>query len=690
MVTDIGFIALLLSGACAFFALFASAFGVSEKRQEWMQAGRNALIAVAPLLTLSALTIIYANLTNDYRLEYAAQVSSRATPTLLKITALWGGQNGSLLFWVWLMSLFSMGVLFSKWKTNRPLSPAQGTDLMPYVAGVLATIQLFFIGLVVFYANPFAKLWLLPDGQVVGAMFAPANALPFTAADGQGLAPLLRHPGMVIHPPFLYLGFVGFAVPFAFAIAALISGRLSDAWIRTTRRWTLAAWLFLSMGLLLGARWAYDVLGWGGYWGWDAVENAALLPWLSATAFVHSVMIQEKRGMLKIWNMFLIILTFCQVILGTFITRTGVVSSVHSFARSSIGVPFLLFTGVTLVGSIGLLLFRLDDLKSENKLDNLFSREAVFLLQNVLFVLINFVVALGTYFPILSELFTNNKITVGPPYYNQTVGPLLVPLLILMGIAPLVSWRAASPRALGRLLWLPAVLAVVIAVALILLGIPAFLAVAGFGVVAFTGLTTLIEYGRGIIARHKSTQESYPLALWRLVGRNRRRYGGYLIHMAVILMAIGVIGTHYYQQETQRTLEPGQSFTINDYTIKFIQLEQMPTSEPDKQILAARVSVSQGNGDATIMRPFQEIYDNGERMTPPALLSSLKQDLYLLVAGWESDGSSVTLKVFVNPLVNWLWIGALVFVFGTLVAAWPAEEALKVERRALRAEGVRA
>ncbi len=665
MVSDVGLIALLLAGVCALFALLASLWGVLQKRADWMLAGRNAVVVLAPLLTLSVLAIIYANLSGDYRLEYTAQVSSNATPTLLKITALWGGQNGSLLFWAWLMSLFSGGVLLRKWQKNN--------DLIPYVAGVLAFVQFFFIALVVFYANPFAKLWALPSGQVIGAVLPPAGALPFTAADGNGLAPLLRHPGMIIHPPFLYLGFVGLAVPFAFAVAALLSGRLNDDWIRATRRWTLMAWLFLSMGLLLGMRWAYDVMGWGGYWGWDAVENAALLPWLSGTAFVHSVMIQEKRAMLKIWNMFLIIWTFCQVILGTFITRTGVISSVHSFARSSIGGPFLGFTAVTLIGSVSLLLYRLDSLRSDNKLDNLLSRESVFLLQNVLFMLINFVVGLGTYFPILSELVTDNKITVGPQYYNQMVGLLLVPLMLLMGVAPLVSWRSASLQALGRLLWVPAAIAMVVIVVMAVMGISNVLALLGFWLVAFAAATTLIDYARGVAARHKSTAESYPLALWNLAGRNRRRYGGYLVHMAVILFGLGVIGTHFFQVETQRTLEPGQSFTIGGYTIQFANLEMVPTAEADKQILAARVTVSSGSS-SNVMRPFQEIYDNGEQMTPPALLSSVKEDLYVLLAGWGTDGSWATLKVFINPLASWLWIGGLVFIFGTLVAAWPVAE----------------
>lgn len=704
MVTDIGLVAMLLAFVSGTYAIAASLYGARARRDAWVTSARNAAIVIAPLLTLSALTIVYSNLTGNYRLEYTAQVSSRATPTVLKVTALWGGQNGSLLFWSWLMSIFVTGVLLRKWEKNR--------DLMPYVIGVSEVIQVFFLALVVLFANPFAKLWQTPageiDGAVVGAstlftswssiglgaiaqtLFAPPGSVPFTPMDGQGLAPLLRHPGMVAHPPFLYLGFVGLAIPYSFAMAALITGKTNDAWIRTTRRWTLMAWLFLGIGLLLGARWAYDVLGWGGYWGWDAVENAALMPWISGTAFLHSVMIQEKRGMLKVWNMFLIILTFAQVILGTFITRTGVISSVHSFARSSIGAPFLAFTGILLVGSVGLLLSRLDDLKSENKLDSLLSREAAFIAQNALFLIINLAVAIGTYFPIFSELLANNKITVGAPYYDNVVGPLLVPLILLMGIAPLISWRAASPKALGRTaLTIPGPVTAAATVILFVLGIRNPWALLGLALVVYAGAIIVVEYVRGVRARRRSTGDSWPAALWNLVGRNRRRYGGYLVHTGIVLMGVGVIGTHMYQQETQQALAVGQSLTIGDYRVAFRRLELVPSGQADKKIISARVDISQGGKPLTTLRPFQEQYTNGERMTPPALVSSMKEDLYVLLGGWEADGSLATFKVFINPLVNWLWLGGVMFILGTLVAAWPSateeRRALNVERAAVSA-----
>ncbi len=709
MVTDIGLMALILALVCGVYSVVATVYGTIHKRGDWVMSARNAALVIAPLLTLAALLIVYSNLTGNYRLEYTSQVSSQSTPTVLKITALWGGQNGSLLFWSWLMSLFVAGVMLRKWDKDR--------DLMPYVIAVAEVIQVFFLMLVVLFANPFARLWQYPTGEIRGAvfgastafaalsdiglsglaqtLFAPWGSLPFTPADGRGLAPLLRHPGMVAHPPFLYLGFVGLTIPYAFAMAALIAGKTNDAWIRTTRRWTLMAWMFLAIGLLLGARWAYDVLGWGGYWGWDAVENAALMPWLSGTAFLHSVMIQEKRGMFKTWNMFLIIVTFLQVILGTFITRTGVISSVHSFARSSIGVPFLTFTGVALIGSVGLLLMRLDDLKSENKLDSLLSREAAFVAQNMLFLIINLAVAIGTYSPIFSELLTGDKITVGAPYYQKVVGPLLVPLVLLMGVAPLIPWRAASPQALSRnALYLPLPITLILLVVLFVTGIRNPFALFGLGLVIYAGVIILAEYARGVRARRKTAGESWLPALWNLIGRNRRRYGGYLVHAGIVLMGVGIVGTHFYQQETQQALAVGQSLSFGDYKITFQRLELVPSGQSDKQIIAARVSVEHGGKFLATMRPYQEAYENGERMTPPALWSTIREDLYLLLGGYEKDGSLATFKVYINPLVNWLWLGGLVLIVGTLVAAWPeaAKERgmLSVERRAMASVGARA
>ncbi|MBI3764774.1 MAG: cytochrome c biogenesis protein CcsA, partial [Chloroflexi bacterium] len=398
MVANFGFFALVIAFLAALYAAAVGVAGAQQRRPEWVASARNAALAVWPLITLAALCLIALLVTEQYQIEYVSRVSSRAMPTFLKVTALWGGQAGSLVFWSWLMSTYLGTAMLRRWDRDRAM--------MPYAIAVMTITVAFFLGLVIFVENPFARLWQTAGGETVIAMLQPRGTLPFTPQDGQGLNPLLRHPGMIIHPPMLYSGFVGFVVPYAFAIAALITGRADDEWIRTTRRWTLVAWLFLSLGLILGGRWAYDVLGWGGYWGWDPVENAAFMPWLTGTAFLHSVMIQEKRGMFKQWNMILIILTYALVIFGTFLTRSGVLSSVHAFAQSAIGPLFFAFIGLTFLGSLALLFWRWDLLKSENQLDALLSREAAFLLNNVLFLGIFAAVLWGTVFPMISEIFT--------------------------------------------------------------------------------------------------------------------------------------------------------------------------------------------------------------------------------------------------------------------------------------------
>src|SRR5512143_2254287 len=509
MVTNLGLIALVIAALVAIYAFVMAILGGAQQRPAYVESARRAAVVVMPLLTLACFAIIYSNLVGDYSVEYTYRVSNSTTPTFLRITALWGGQNGSILFWNRLMSLYIFFVFLRPWKSNR--------DLLPWVIAVSIGTQAFFILLTIFFANPFARLFVDAAGNVTPAVFQPAGLLPFRAADGQGLNPLLRHPGMIIHPPMLYLGFVGLVIPFSYAMGALLAKNKTDSWIRAMRRPTLVAWLFLSLGLLLGARWAYDVLGWGGYWGWDPVENSALLPWLVATAFLHSVIIQEKRGMFKIWNMILIVLAFCLMVLGTFVTRTGVISSVHSFARSSLGVPFLGFTAAVLVGSIVLVAMRSDLLKSENKLESLLSREAMFLLNNFVFMTLTFTVFVGTYYSMFSELLVSEKLTVGPPVYNQLIGPQVAGLVLLMGIGPLAAWHKSSTEALGRMIWKPALVAVVVMVLLFVTGVDKIFVVIGFGLVIFSLAITLTEYWRGMRARHKLSGENYFKAFTHLV-----------------------------------------------------------------------------------------------------------------------------------------------------------------------------
>jgi cytochrome c-type biogenesis protein CcmF len=679
VIVDLGLIALVLAFASAAYSVGAAMYGASNKRREWVASARYAALVIAPLLTIACAAIVISNLTNNYNLEYTYRVSNRAQQIALKFTSLWGGQNGSVLFFGWLMSLFVFGLFVREWRGNR--------ELQPWVSAVALGTQLFFLFLALFFANPFARLWATQDGNVIPAVLQPAGALPFTPPDGQGLNPLLRHPGMIIHPPMLYLGFVGLTIPYAFGMAALIGGSTASdaAWIKATRRWTLVAWLFLSLGLLLGGRWAYDVLGWGGYWGWDPVENSALLPWLTATAFLHSVVIQEKRGMFKVWNMILIILTFCLMILGTFVTRTGVISSVHSFARSALGAPFLGFTALVLVGSAALVIWRWDFLKGENRLESPWSREAAFVLNNFLFLTITFTVFLGTYYSLFSELIVGEKLTIGPAVFNRLIGPQVTLLVLLMGIGPLLAWRKSSPQALGRMSSKALAFAAVVIVGLFVTGFRALGVLAGFGVIAYAGWITLEEITRGVRARMKLSGESPLTALARLIARNRRRYGGYVIHLGVIVMGIGVIGTLMFQQETERSLPVGGSLTIGDYTITYQGSEiYVPEDEPDKTVFVGHVLVSTRGGPPEAMTPYREVFQQGGGLLPPALRSTLSEDLYILFTGEESGFGA--LKVYVNPLANWLWIGSVVLVIGTLLAMWPSGAAATVVAPARRGQ----
>jgi len=495
--------------------------------------------------------------------------------------------------------------------------------------------------------------------------------------------PLRRHPGMVFHPPMLYLGLVSFVIPFAFAFASLITGRSDDRWIRITRRWTLWAWLFLSLGLILGGRWAYDVLGWGGYWGWDPVEIAALLPWLVGTPFLHSVMIQEKRGMLKRWNMVLIILTYDSMILGTFLTRSGVLSSVHAFAQSAIGPLFFVFIGITLLISIYLLARRWDSLKSEGQLTSLISRESLFLLNNVLFLSIFAICFWGSIYPLVSEVFTGQKVTLGPPYYEAATGPLWLALLLLMGIAPLSAWGASTVRSLGRNIWIPALFSLFIAGL-----VPIFIShkISVILTVWFCALVTTVtvfEFTRATLACHRRTGENVLFALFRMAGRNRRRYGGYIIHFGVVLMAVGIMGLEVFQTETQGSLPVGGELTLGNYTMRYKALAIFDTQD-NRNVARAVVDVYKDGKFVSELFPRRDyFYDSQQSMTIPGLRSTLEDDFYVILVDWqEISTQNATFKVYHNPLVNWLWLGSLVFIFGTLVAAWPVKDEDTVEKKA--------
>ncbi len=677
MIANLGFGALVITFLVSLYGSGAAFYGVRKADPRWIDSARNAMLLTFPLVTLAALSIIILLVTNQYQIDYVASVTSNSMPLYLKITALWGGQAGSLVFWSWLMSAFASAVTLRNWDRDR--------EFLPWVVIVSLVTLAFFLALIIFFENPFVSLWQLPTGQIETGMLQPVGAVAFVPLDGRGLNPLLRHPGMIIHPPLLYLGFVSFVIPYAFAISALVTGRTDDRWIRVTRRWTLVAWLFLSLGLLLGGRWAYDVLGWGGYWGWDPVEIAAFMPWLTGTAFLHSVMIQEKRGMLKQWNMVLVILTYDLVLFGTFLTRSGVLSSVHSFAQSAIGPMFFAFIGITFVTSLALLLRRWDSLRAEEPMTSVLSREALFLLNNLLFMGILVVCFWGVIFPLISELVSGQKVTVGPPFYERATGPLFAGLLLLMGVAPLAAWRHSTAKTLGKAIRYPLIASLIILAGVAATGIRNPAALLGFWLCAFVAAVTLYEFWRGARARSRKAEESLPVALWTLMARNRRRYGGYIIHLGVVLMAIGIIGIEIFQTETQGTIRQGEQLVLDDFAITYNSLAEFNT--PDgRNVARAVVSVYQNGEYLTELYPRRDYYiESQQPMTIPGVRSTWDQDLYLLLVDWQPISTEfATFKVYNNPLVNWLWTGGLVFILGTLVAAWPANEPEPARARARR------
>ena len=664
MIVNLGYTALLLALLCSFYAIVSARVYINNNKLQWVNSARNAVLAVWFLLTLACLILVYLLTNEHFEIAYVASVSSRAMPWYLKATALWGGQAGSLLFWSWLMSSYTGIVMLRDWSKER--------DMQPYVITASMLTLAFFISLNVFVENPFNVLWIDSFGNITSSMMRPDANLMFTPNDGAGLNPLLRHPGMIIHPPMLYLGFVGFVIPYSFAIGALAVGRTDGVWIRATRRWTLIAWLFLSLGLLLGGRWAYDVLGWGGYWGWDPVEIAAFMPWLTGTAFLHSVIIQEKHGMFKKWNMILIILTYALVIFGTFLTRSGVLSSVHAFAQSSIGPLFFIFITVTFTISL-LLLFRgWESLASSKTLTSWLSREGMFLLNNLLFMGILVACFWGVIYPLISEIITGQKVTVGPPFYERTTGPQFAALLLLMGIVPLVAWRITTVNRIGHLIWKPTIISLLVPITFMISGTLNFAALLSLWLASLVFCVTIYEFYRGAIARSKSSRNSFIISLWLLISRNRRRYGGYIVHLGIVFMAVGIIGVEMFQTETQGTLALEERMSLEDYSLVYKDLTEYPEND-GRFVTKATLDVYKNNKLIGELEPRRDYYNiSQQRMTIPDVYSTLEGDLYVLLIDWKPVGpQQATFKIYLNPLINWIWIGGFLFILGTLVATWP-------------------
>ena len=640
---DIGYVALFLALLATIYSAIASVFGKKGKRPALLLSARNGLLASCGLVSVSVAILIYSLITHNFQIEYVASYTSRDLSLPYLISALWASNDGSLLFWAWLLSLFAATVVLQK----RTI----GKELLPYASSIIMAIQAFFLILLLSVANPFHKL-------------------PIALPQGMGLNPMLENPGMFLHPPTLLIGYVGFTIPFAFAMAALLMRRLGDEWIIHIRRWTLIAWLFLGIGNIIGAWWAYVEIGWGGYWAWDPVENASFMPWLVATAFLHSTMMQRRRGILKVWNMVLIILTFALTIFGTFLTRSGVLSSVHSFAESPVlGYLFLSFIGVVLFGALGLLYYRHEELKSEAEMESLVSRESTFLLNNLLLVGAAFAIFLGTIFPVISEAVRGVRISVGPPFFNQVSGPIFLATILLTGICALIGWRRASIKNLVRNILWPFVTTLLLVIALFVLGMREWYALASFFVCGFVFSTILYLWFRGTRARHRTHAENYMKAFYRLIGGNRPRYGGYIVHISILLITIGIVGSSIYSAEKEVTIRPNESITINNYTLTYDNISSYETQS--KVVVTATLSLyNQGEfiGELTPGKYFHHNYE--QPVTEVAIRSTLVEDLYVILIGWDEDGTTA-FKILVNPLVIWIWIGGAVFVIGVLIAFWP-------------------
>jgi len=653
---NLGSLAILLAFCAAIYAAAASVVGKIKHKPFLVVSGERAIYSIWVLITLASGILVYAIMTGDFRYAYVAEHSNRTMPLLYKFTAWWGGQEGSLLLWSWLLSTYAAVVTFTNRRKHR--------DFMPYVIAVLATVQTFFLLLNNFIANAFQML--AQDKLIV--------AVP----DGNGLSPLLQYPAMAIHPPMLYLGYVGFTVPFAFAIASLITRQPGEGWIHTTRRWTLVTWLFQSTGIMLGMAWAYHVLGWGGYWGWDPVENASVLPWLSGTAFLHSVMMQEKKGMMKVWNIVLISTTFFLCILGTFLTRSGVVQSVHAFARSDIGKYFVSFMALGIAATVFLILDRLDYLKSESQLESVVSRESSFLFNNLILLASCFAVLWGTLFPVISEAVTGDKISLDSDWYNRLMVPIGLFLLFLTGVGPLFAWRKTSVDSLRRNFQYPGLAAVVLVVALLAAGVRNFYGLISFGFCLFVALTVLSEFYKGGKSIAAKNNMNLLRAMVELTHRNTRRYGGYLVHMGIVLMFIGFTG-HAFNQNEVKELNNGDTLQVGHYQLRMVNLQE--GENPVYAWHRATMQVSKDGKDLGFLEPEKRFYlASKEGTSEVGIRQRPNEDLYLNFAGMSDDNKRAIIQAYVFPLVSWIWVGGLVLIGGTFICLVPSKIKMQYAR----------
>ncbi len=654
--SDLGHYALRLLLLLAALGTAIGVYAGVARREDFTRAAERSVLAAFGLASLAIGILFAAFLGNDFSLSYVAAHSARGMDTPYRVAALWGGQAGSLLLWLWMLTAYAAATVWVTRRANR--------TLMPWVCAVLLANCVFFAVMLNFVSNPFDKL---PPDQVL--------------SDGNGLNPLLQHPVMMIHPLMLYTGLVGFAVPFAFGLAALVTGELGTAWLRTTRRWTLFAWFFLSIGILLGGRWAYEVLGWGGYWAWDPVENASFMPWLAATAYLHSVMIQEKRDMLRIWNLALVGLTYTLCLFGTMLTRSGLVQSVHAFAQTEIfGILFLGYVLATGGSFAAALLWRRNELRSPNRLESVVSRESGFLVNNWLFMGILAIVFWGTLFPKVSDWLTGREILIGPAFFNALSAPLALALLLLTGVGPLIAWRKASWKSLRRQFVWPTLagLATCAAVGVALGGRVGFYPLVTWSLSGFVVVAIGQEYARAIRARMRRG-EGPVQALGVLLRRNQRRYGGYVVHLGVVFILVGIAGAAF-NEERLENLSPGGSVEMNGYRLEYLTARPIP--EQHYGGAQARLALYEDGEPVGVMAPEKRMYWLEQQPASiPSVYSTLGEDLYVILTALEPDGSA-TLKVYRNPLVNWIWIGGWTFVLGTLAIMWPHPQRGRAERAA--------
>ena len=651
-----GSFALMLAFLASVYAFAGGIAGIVARRPLLVKSARNAGMAIFALVTLAVASLEYYFFTDNFSLAYVASHSNRALPPFYKFAALWAGQEGSLLFWSWVLSIYVFSVLF----INRKKHP----ELLPYAGVVMAGVQIFFLTLNNFVASPFGVLGS-PDAS--GTMHLAA------LNDGHGLNPLLQYPEMVIHPPMLYSGYTGFTIPFAFALAALLGRYPGEKWIHITRRWTMIAWCFQSIGILLGAHWAYAVLGWGGYWAWDPVENASLLPWITGTAFLHSVMMQEKRGMMKVWNVWLVFTTFMLCILGTLLTRSGIVSSVHAFAQSSIGNWFVGFLGLVFIVCFWAYWLNRDYLRSDNTLDSLVSRESSFLFNNLVLLAACFAVLWGTLFPVISEWFTGSKISVGPPFFNKVNIPIALFLMFLTGVGPLLAWRRTSFDALKRNFAWPVLGGVVAGVIAAIFGYRDFYALICLILCVFVTLTIASEFYRGgrVIAARDST--NILSALGELTMRNTRRYGGYIVHFGMVLIFIGVAGSAF-NQDIQMEMAPGQSLTIGPYTVLCQNFDRTANNNFESE--RATLEIFRNGKSEMMLYPERRFFIASQVSETMVAVQSLPtHDLYIVYAGRSPETQRPVIHAYLNPLVKWIWFGGIVLVLGTLLALVPNRRA---------------